>query len=69
MKKNTNQSAGFTIFEVMVVAQFLLVIAMGISWIVNLVKLVNCDFVAPWRDEIIHLVGLIPPAALVTAWM
>jgi hypothetical protein len=39
-----------------------------ICWIVNVVKLVNCDFEGPWKDEIIHAIGLIGPAAGITAW-
>lgn len=42
---------------------------LGVCWIVNLVKLLNCDFVEPWRDEIIHLIGLIPGVSIITAWM
>lgn len=39
-----------------------------ICWIVNLVKLLNCDFEGPWKEEIIHAIGLIGPVAGVTAW-
>lgn len=38
------------------------------SWCVNLYKLTQCDFQAPWKGEIIHAVGLIPIAAPVTVW-
>jgi len=38
-------------------------------WIVNLVKLLSCDFDSPWKDEIVHAIGLIPPCSLVTAWL
>jgi len=41
-----------------------------IAWIVNLIKFVNLDFQEPWRDEIIHGLGVIlPVASWVTAWM
>ncbi len=40
----------------------------GISWVVNLIKLLNCDFEGPWREEIIHGIGLIGPAAGITVW-
>ena len=39
------------------------------SWITNIVKLFNCDFEGPYRCEVIHAAGLIPPVALVTAWL
>jgi len=29
-----------------------------VTWIVNIVKLLNCDFAGPvWKEEIIHGVG------------
>lgn len=37
-------------------------------WIVNLVKLVECDFEAPYKNEAIHAIGLIPVASVVTVW-
>ena len=39
-----------------------------VCWIVNLVKLLNCDFEGPWKEEIIHAIGLIGPAAGITVW-
>lgn len=67
--KNKLQS-GYTIVELAFVVQFFIVLLMGISWVINLVQLLRCDFAAPWRDEIIHGIGvLIPPAALFTVWM
>jgi hypothetical protein len=38
------------------------------SYIVNVVKLVNCNFEAPWKSEVIHAIGLIPGCSIVTAW-
>ncbi len=38
-------------------------------WIINLVKLCCCDFAAPWKDEALHLVGLLPFVSIVTAWL
>ena len=40
-----------------------------ISWLVNLYKLLTCDFVAPYREEFIHAFGLIPFVSIITAWM
>jgi hypothetical protein len=39
-----------------------------IAWIVNIVKLLNCDFDAPWKDEFIHGIGLIPGVSMITCW-
>ena len=39
------------------------------SYIVNVVKLVQCDFAGPvWKEEILHGLGLIPPINLVMCW-
>lgn len=46
----------------------LLHIAMIITWIINLIQLLRCDFQEPWREEIIHAIGLIPYASLITVW-
>ena len=49
--------------------QITLVAVIGTSWCVNLYKLTQCDFKPSWKGEIVHAVGLIPPAAVVTAWL
>jgi hypothetical protein len=41
----------------------------AITWCVNLYKLLHCDFVGPWRKEIIHTLGLMPGVSWFTAWM
>lgn len=38
------------------------------SYIVNAMKLSDCDFESPYRCELIHVIGLIPPAQVVTVW-
>lgn len=41
-----------------------------VTWIINLIKFINCDFVEPFKEEAIHLLGVIlPPASWVTAWL
>lgn len=37
-------------------------------WIGNVVKLVKQDFEPPYKSEVIHAVGLIGPASVVTVW-
>lgn len=40
-----------------------------VAWIVNIVKLLNCDFAGPvWKDEVIHAIGLIPGVSTITCW-
>ena len=38
-------------------------------WVWNAVKMVSCDFKAPYQCEIAHGIGVVvPPAAWVTVW-
>lgn len=46
----------------------LLVVLVFSLWIVNMIKLTRCDFVAPYKCEVVHGIGVVPPVALVTAW-
>lgn len=46
----------------------LFIALIAISWVVNLVKLTDCDFKADYKCEVLHGVGLVPAVALVTAW-
>jgi hypothetical protein len=61
--KLTNAPVGVTIFMLCLYGFFV------VCWFVNLYKLLMCDFASPWRDEIIHLIGLIPVASVITCWM
>ena len=52
-----------------VVITFLVVILLLVAaWVVNLVKITDCDVIAPYMCEVIHIAGIIPPVALVTVW-
>ena len=35
---------------------------------VNLYKLTQCDFESPYKCEVIHAIGLFPPASLIQVW-
>jgi len=35
---------------------------------VNLYKLTQCDFESPYKCEVIHAIGLFPPASLIVVW-
>ena len=39
-----------------------------VSWFVNLIKLFGCDFEAPYRQEAIHTIGLLPGVSMITCW-
>ena len=41
-----------------------------IAWGVNVYKLTQCGFEAPYKAEAIRVVGVVvPPVSIVTAWM
>ena len=41
----------------------------AICWVINLIQLLNCDFEAPYKEEIIKTIGVIAsPTAGVTVW-
>ena len=61
-KLNLKAPAGCSIFILVLWAYTI------IAWGVNLVKLLKCDFEAPYKDEIIHAIGLIPGASMITCW-
>ena len=45
------------------------VIIIGAGWIANIIKLSNCDVEAPYKCEVIHGIGLIPPVGMVVGWI
>jgi hypothetical protein len=51
-----------------IVSTILFYIFMAVCWVVNLIKLIGCDFASPWKDEVIHAIGLFHFASIVTAW-
>ena len=44
-------------------------IIVGTGWMKNLIKLSECDFEAPYKAEIIHAAGIIPPVGMITGWL
>lgn len=44
------------------------VLILAVLWVFNFVKLTRCDFESPWKCEVIHGIGLFPPAQVVTVW-
>lgn len=53
-----------------VIAVWIIVITIiGVGWVKNIIKLANCDFEAPYKAEVIHGVGIIPPVGAVTGWL
>jgi hypothetical protein len=48
---------------------FIIAIAAGTGWIKNIVKFTKCDFEAPYKAEVLHGVGIIPPVGAVMGWL
>ena len=50
---------------------FIIVVACVVvgSWLVNMSKLTDCDFEAPYKCEVIHGIGVIPVISIATAWI
>ncbi len=57
---------GFTVIE-MTIAIIILISIIG--WVSNIVKLTNCDFESPYKCEVVHTVGIIPPVGAITGWI
>lgn len=51
------------------VITLVILIVVGTGWVKNLIKLTECDFEAPYKAEVIHIVGIIPPVGMVTGWL
>ncbi len=61
---------GFTLVELMVVLLVIAVLALPVvGWVKNIIKLSECDFEAPYRAEVIHAIGIIPPVGMITGWL
>lgn len=47
----------------------IIVVLAALPYVYNATKFVGCDFVADYRCEVIHGIGVvIPPASYVTVW-
>ena len=53
----------------LIVLWIVVVIVVGVGWVKNIVKLVECDFEPSYKAEVIHIIGIIPPVGMITGWM
>jgi len=51
------------------IINMVIIIVVGTGWVKNIIKLTECDFESPYKCEVIHTVGLIPPIGMVTGWL
>lgn len=54
---------GLIIFGIVVV------LIVGVGWVKNVIKLSNCDFEAPYKCEVVHILGVFPPIGAITGWL
>jgi hypothetical protein len=47
----------------------LVAVVVSSGWILNLVKLADLDFEAPYKTEVFRVVGLVPPVGMVMGWI
>jgi hypothetical protein len=45
------------------------ILVVGVGWVKNIIKLADCDFEAPYKAEVVHAVGIIPPVGMITGWL
>lgn len=57
-----------TLVEKLQIVVICFLILIGGCWVGNLYRLFHCDFKAPYKGEVIHLIGIIPIAAPITVW-
>ncbi len=55
--------------KLLIFISLLFVIVVAVGWVKNILKLTQCDFIAPVKCEVIHLIGLFPPVGAVTGWV
>jgi len=48
---------------------WLLIALAVIGWLKNIVKFSDCDFVAPYKCEVVHGIGIVPVVGAFTGWM
>ncbi len=64
--KNRKRQRGYTAYELFVVVLILYILT---AWVVNIVKLVDLDFEAPYKAEVVRVISIIPVISAVTAFM
>ncbi len=52
-----------------VIAVVAIIISVPTAWCFNVSKLIDCDFKADYRCEVMHTIGVVlPPLSVVTVW-
>lgn len=53
----------------LLVVSVVIVLLAGTGWVKNIIKLSECDFEPPYKAEVVHIIGIIPPVGAVTGWL
>lgn len=58
------------VLEKMSIFQIAAVLYTLVTWIINVIKITRCDWqlAVAYKEEVIHILGLIPGVCWVTAW-
>lgn len=60
---------GFTTIELAIVLASVVFIAALVGWGMNISKLIDADFEAPYKTEFVRTIGLVPVVGAVTGYM
>ena len=55
-------------YKLFIIFQITIVIIFGGAYFWNFAKFVKCDFVSPYKCEVVHGIGLVPPLQIITVW-
>lgn len=45
------------------------IVVIGTGWVKNIIKLTELDFEAPYKAEVIRVVGIFPPVGMIVGYM
>jgi hypothetical protein len=63
MKSKKAQAEIFGLF------MLIIIVLGGIGWVKNIIDLTKCDFKAPYKAEVVRVVGLLPMVGAITGWI
>lgn len=57
-------------YIIFLIVKVLIVLFLLTCWVINANKFFQCDFEGPWKEEIVHGIGLVfPPTSIFTVWL
>jgi hypothetical protein len=55
--------------KTILIIQLAIILIVCVCWVKTLILLSACDFEAPYKAELLHAAGIIPPVGAVTGWL